>query len=414
MSAAHAVRAPLDMARVRADFPILQTEMRGSPLVYLDTASSAQKPRQVIDAISDFYANHYANVHRGNYQLSETATRMHEEAREKVRALLGAAEAREIIFTRNATEAINLVAASYGRANVGPGDEVLISAMEHHANLVPWQVLCQERGATLRVAPIDDDGNLIVEEFAKLLSERTRIVALAHVSNALGTINPVTHLADLAHQAGAVVLLDGAQAVPRFEVDVRALGADFYAFSGHKLYGPSGIGALYGRAELLEAMPPYQTGGSMIASVSFEETRYAGLPQRFEAGTPDIAGAVGLGAAIDYVTGLGLDVIEQHERELLEYGTGLLSQLSGLRLIGTAREKTGVLSFVHESAHPHDVGTILDGEGIAVRAGHHCAQPVMDRYGVPATVRASLGLYNDRSDFDRLAEALGRVTELFG
>ena len=405
--------APLDVERVRRDFPILRRTMRGKPLVYLDSAASAQKPRQVIDAIRDFYENHYANIHRGVYELSETATRMHDEARAKVARLLGAADPREVVFTRNATEAINLVAWSYGRSRLRPGDEVLVTALEHHANLVPWQILCEERGARLRIAPIDDRGALLVDEFEALLSERTKLVAVTHVSNALGTVNPVRELVALAHRAGAVALVDGAQAVPRLPVDVRAIGCDFYAFSGHKLYGPSGIGALYGRLALLDAMPPWQSGGDMIASVTYEKSTFAEPPYRFEAGTPDIAGAIGLGAAIDYVEGLGLERIARHEAELLAYGTALLSEIPGLRLVGTAPEKTGVLSFVLGDVHPHDIGTVLDQEGIAIRAGHHCAQPLMERLGLPATARASLGVYNVRSELDRLAEGIRRALEVF-
>jgi len=402
-----------DPALVRKDFPIFQTATRGKPLVYLDTAASAQKPQAVIDAMSHFYAHDYANIHRGVYALSATATRRYEEAREKVRAFLGAAEAREIVFVRNATEAINLVAGSWGRENVGEGDEVVVTALEHHANLVPWQMLCREKGAVLRVAPIDEAGNLDLDAYAALLGERTRIVACTHVSNAIGTHVPVAELTRLAHARGIPVLVDGAQAAPRFPVDVQALGADFYAFSGHKLYGPTGIGALYVRGGLLDEMPPYQTGGGMIERVTFEATTFAAAPERFEAGTPDIAGAVGLGAAIDYLLGLGLAEIERHEAFLLSYGTGLLEAIPEVRIIGTAREKTGVLSFVVEGVHPHDVGTILDGEGVAVRAGHHCAQPLMDLFQVPATARASLGLYNDRGDLDRLADAVRKCVELF-
>jgi cysteine desulfurase / selenocysteine lyase len=413
MSAAPRTEAPLDVERVRRDFPILRRSARGKPLVYLDSAASAQKPRQVIDAIRDFYENHYANIHRGVYELSETATRMHDEARAKVARLLGAADPREIVFTRNATEAINLVAWSYGRSRLRPGDEVLVSELEHHANLVPWQLLCEERGARLRVAPIDDRGELRLDAFEALLSERTKLVATTHVSNALGTVNPVRELVALAHRAGAVALVDGAQAVPRLPVDVRAIGCDFYAFSGHKLYGPTGIGVLYGRLPLLEAMPPWQAGGDMIASVSYEKATFADPPYRFEAGTPDIAGAIGLGAAIDYVQGLGLERIARHEAALLAYGTALLAEIPGVRLVGTAPEKTGVLSFVVDGIHPHDLGTVLDQEGVAIRAGHHCAQPLMERLGLPATARASLGVYNARADLDRLAEGIRRALEVF-
>ncbi len=387
--------------------------MRGRPLVYLDTASSAQKPRCVMDAVTDLYSRHYANIHRGLYELSEVSTRLYDEARDKVRDLLGAASSREIVFTRNATEAINLVAATWGREHVGAGDEVLITALEHHADLIPWQQLCRERDARLVVAPVDDTGALILEEFERRLTPRTKLVATTHVSNALGTVTPLAEMVRLAHAQGARVLVDGAQAVPHLPVDVQALGCDFYAFSGHKLYGPTGIGVLWGREELLEAMPPYQTGGGMILSVSFEETVFAGTPERFEAGTPDIAGAIGLGAAIDYVQGLGLANVERHEAELLAVATELLSEIPEVRIIGTTPSKSGVISFVVDGVHPHDVGTILDQEGVAVRAGHHCAQPLMERFGVPATVRASLGLYNDRDDLVRLAEALRRAVEMF-
>ena len=402
-----------DPYAVRSDFPILERTSRGKPLVYLDTAASAQKPRAVIDAIRDFYENHYANIHRGVYQLSEQATRMHEEAREKVATFLGAAESDEIVFTRNATESINLVAQTFGRTQVGAGDEVLITTLEHHANIVPWQMLCEEKGARLRVVPINDAGEIEMDAFEAMLSDRTRIVAASHVSNALGSINPVREIVGLAHDRGIPVLLDGAQAVPRFAVDVRELACDFYVFSGHKLYGPSGVGVLYGRAELLDAMPPYQTGGDMIETVSFEKSTFKPAPYKFEAGTPAIESSVGLGAAIDYLTGLGMDAVEQHEAELTAYGTRLLEAIPEVRLIGTAAEKTGVLSFVVEGVHPHDLGTILDMGGVAIRAGHHCAQPLMERFGVSATARASLGLYNLREDLDRLASGILEAIEMF-
>ncbi len=403
----------LDPGLVRKDFPILQRTMRGKPLVYLDTAASAQKPQAVIDAISHFYANDYANIHRGVYELSATATRLHEQARDKVRAFVGAAEAREIIFVRNATEAINLAAWSYGRSNVSEGDEVIVSALEHHADLVPWQQLCLEKGAQLKVIPVDDDGALDLDAYEALLSERTKLVACAQVSNAIGTHVPVRDIIRLAHDRGVPVLLDAAQSVPRFEVDVQELDCDFLAFSGHKLYGPTGIGVLYVRGEILDQMLPYQTGGGMIEQVTFEETTFARAPERFEAGTPDIAGAIGLGAAIDYLSELGMANVEAHEADLLHYGTALLEEIPEVRIIGTAKEKTGVVSFVVDGVHPHDVGTILDGEGVAIRAGHHCAQPLMNRFQVPATARASLGVYNDRSDLDRLADAIRMCLELF-
>jgi cysteine desulfurase/selenocysteine lyase len=403
----------LDAERVRKDFPILQQSVHGKKLVYLDSAASAQKPRAVIDAITRVYEHGYANIHRGVYELSQRATAAFEASREKVRALLNAPNAREIVFVRGTTEAINLVAHSYARPRLAPGDEILVTHMEHHSNIVPWQLACDETGARLRVAPIDDSGALLLEEFEKLLTRRTKLVAVVHVSNALGTINPIAEICRLARARGIPVLVDGAQAVPHQRVDVQALGCDFYAFSSHKLYGPSGVGVLWGRSELLDAMPPYQGGGEMILSVSFEGSTWNALPHKFEAGTPDIAGVIALGAAIDYVASIGYEAIGAHERALLAYGTELLSEIPGLRLVGTAPHKASVLSFVMECAHPHDVGTILDREGIAVRTGHHCAQPVMERMGVPATARASLGVYNTRSDLDALAGALRRVHEVF-
>ena len=398
---------------LRAQFPLLAHTERGKPLVYLDTAATSQKPRAVIDAVSDFYANHYASIHRGVYELSETATRLYEGAREKLRAFLGAREAREIVFVRNATEAINLVAYSWGRRHVGAGDEIIVTAMEHHANIVPWQMLCEEQGARLRVLPIRDNGELELDALPALFSERTRLLAISHVSNVLGTINPVRELVTLAHARGVPVLVDGAQAAPRIPVDMRALGCDFYAVSGHKLYGPSGIGALYAKAELLEAMPPWQGGGSMIESVSFDKTTFAGVPTRFEAGSPNAEGAVGLGAALDWLGGVGMERVAAHESELLAYGTQLLEAIPGVRIYGRARAKTGVLSFTIAGVHAHDVGTVLDGEGVAIRAGHHCAQPLMERYGVAAMARASLGVYNDREDLDRLAQGVRKAVELF-
>jgi len=401
-----------DVERVRRDFPILQQQVHGRPLVFLDSAASAQKPRQVIDAMSEFYRRDYANIHRGVYELSQRATEAFEAARDKVGGLLNA-EPREIVFVRGATEAINLVARAYGARNVGAGDEILITTMEHHSNIVPWQMLCEEKGAALQVAPIDDRGELLMDEFEKRLSPRTRLIAVTHVSNALGTVNPVREITRLAHARGIPVLVDGAQAVSHMRVDVRDLGCDFYVISGHKIFGPSGVGALYGKAELLEEMPPYQGGGDMILSVSFEKTTFKEIPHKFEAGTPDIAGAVGLGAAIDYVNGVGFDEIAAHEHDLLTYGTALLEEIPGLRIIGTASKKASVLSFVLDGIHPHDVGTILDQEGIAVRTGHHCAQPVMDRFGIPATTRASLALYNTRSDLDALVRGIRKVQEIF-
>jgi cysteine desulfurase/selenocysteine lyase len=410
---AAAPSAPLyDVAKIRRDFPVFDRPSRGKRLAYLDTGASAQRPRAVIDAIAEFSAHSYANIHRGVYELSALATRRYEAARERVARFLGASEAREIVFVRNTTEAINLVAAAWGRANVGSQDEVLITEMEHHANLVPWQMLCEERGALLRVAPICDDGSLDLDALERLLTERTKLVAVAHVSNVLGTRNPIAQICRLAHARGALVLVDGAQAAPRIPVDVQALGCDFYAFSGHKAYGP-GASALWGRASLLEAMPPYQTGGGMISSVTFAKTTFAPIPERFEAGTPAIAEVVGLGVALDYLESIGLAAIERHEAKLLARGTELLRAIPELRLIGTAPGKIGVLSFVVRGVHPHDLGTILDEEGIAIRAGHHCAQPLHARFGIAASARASLGLYNDTEDLERLAAAVRKAIQMF-
>jgi cysteine desulfurase/selenocysteine lyase len=400
--------------RVREDFPILKQTIHGKPLVYLDNAATTQKPRAVLDALARYYAEDNANIHRGVHLLSERATRHYEEARVKVKRFLHAADAHEIIFVRNATEGVNLVAQTYGRRHFKEGDEVIISAMEHHANIVPWQMLCEEKGAVLRVIPINDDGELLLDEYEKLLGPRTKFVSVVHMSNALGTINPVERIVALAHQHGVPVLIDGAQAAYHVKVDVRALDCDFYVFSGHKLYGPTGIGVLYGKARLLEEMPPYQGGGDMIRYVSFEKTIYNSLPYKFEAGTPHIAGGIGLGAAIDYLEGLGMDQLAIHEHDLLVYGTEALEEIPGLRLIGTAREKASVLSFVLGDIHPHDVGTILDQEGIAVRTGHHCAQPVMQRFGVPATARASLACYNTPEELDALVRGIHKVREVLG
>ena len=407
-----ATRPGLDVARLRADFPILAARVHGKPLVYLDNAATTQKPRTVIDAVRRYYEEQNANIHRGVHFLSEQGTRLFEDARVKVQRFLGAAEAKEIVFVRGATEAVNLVARTLGQS-FAAGDEVLITHLEHHSNIVPWQMLRDEKGVVLKVAPINDAGELDLAAFEKLLTPRTKLVSVVHVSNALGTVNPVREIVRLAHARGARVLLDGAQAVPHLAVDVRALDCDFYAFSGHKLYGPTGIGALYGKAELLEKLPPYQGGGDMILSVTFEKTRYNAVPHKFEAGTPHIEGVIGLGAAIDYVQGVGLDAIGAHEAELLAHGTRALAQVPGLRMIGTAREKAGVLSFVMDGVHPHDIGTILDREGIAIRTGHHCCQPLMDRFEVPATARASLGLYNTREELDALAASLRKVAEVF-
>jgi cysteine desulfurase/selenocysteine lyase len=400
--------------RVRADFPILMQTIRGLPLVYLDNAATSQKPQAVIDAICGFYSADCANIHRGIHMLSERATARYEEVRYKVQRFLNAADSREIIFVRGATEGINLVAQSFVRPRLEAGDEVLITAMEHHSNIVPWQMICEEKGARLRVAPINDRGELILDEFERLLGSRTRLVAVTHVSNALGSINPVRRIVEMAHAWNAPVLVDGAQAAPHARVDVSELDCDFYVFSGHKVYGPTGIGVLYGKASLLESMPPYQGGGDMISSVTFEKTLYNALPYKFEAGTPNIAGTIGLGAAIDYVQGIGLDDIAAHEGELLCYASGAVSGIPGVRIIGTARHRAAVLSFVVDGVHPHDVGTILDQEGIAVRTGHHCAQPVMQRFGVPATTRASFAMYNTMEEVDALVRGIHRVKEVFG
>jgi len=416
MSAAAGVAATAayDVEAIRADFPILREQVYGRPLVYLDNAATTQKPTAVIDALVRYYHHSNANIHRGVHLLSERATEDYEAARATVQSFLHAREAREIVFTRGATEGINLVAQTYGRSKVGPGDEVLITAMEHHSNIVPWQMLCQEKDAHLRVVPINDFGELDLDEFRRLLTPRTKIVAAAHVSNALGTINPVREIISMAHAAGACVLLDGAQAVPHLPVHVQELDCDFYAFSGHKVYGPTGIGALYGKAELLESMPPYQGGGDMISSVTFEKTLYNKIPYKFEAGTPDIAGAIGLGAALDYVLQLGLKKIGVHEQQLLQYAASQIAAVPGVRIVGTAREKAGVLSFVMEGVHPHDIGTILDREGVAVRTGHHCAQPVMEIFHVPATVRASFALYNTKQEVDVLLQSIEKVKEILG
>lgn len=402
-----------DVESIRKDFPILSTQARGKPLVYLDNAATTQKPEVVIEAISKYYREQNANVHRGVHYLSQLATDLFEYARERVRAFLNAAVNCEIVFTRGTTEAINLVAHSYGSNHIGPGDEVLITHMEHHSNILPWQLLCQEKGAHLRVAPVDDTGAVIMEEFDRMLSERTKVVSVVHVSNALGTINPVKEMVAKAHAVGAVALVDGAQSTPHMPVDVRDLKCDFFALSGHKMYGPTGIGVLYGRADRLESMIPYQSGGDMILSVTFEKTVFNNVPHKFEAGTPHIEGTIALAAAIDYLTALGMDRIAAHEHELLEYGTQVLSQVPGLRMIGTAKEKAGVLSFTMDAAHPHDIGQVLDCRGVAIRAGHHCAQPVMKRFGVAATTRASLGVYNTKEDIDVLAHALEEVNRIF-
>lgn len=407
------IASAYDVERIRRDFPILARDVRGKKLVYLDNAATSQKPQAVIDAIVLYYQEENANIHRGVHFLSELATSKHECARRLVKQFINAAHEHELIFVRGATEAINLVAQTYGRANVKAGDEVLITAMEHHSNIVPWQILCDEKGAKLRVAPINDAGELLLGEFEKLISARTKIIAIPHVSNALGTVNPVTKIVELAHVRSIAVVVDGAQAVPHMKVDVQALGCDFYAFSSHKMFGPMGIGVLYGKSALLEAMPPYQGGGDMISSVTFEKTLYNKLPFKFEAGTPDVAGAIALGAAIEYLNANGMDNITRHEHELLAYATQKVSAIPGVTLVGTAREKASVLSFVMDNIHPHDIGTILDQEGIAIRTGHHCAQPVMERFGIPATARASFALYNTKEEIDALAAGIARVKEVF-
>ncbi len=405
--------AAFDNTSIRRDFPLLQQRVHGKPLVYLDNAATTQKPQPVIDRISQYYAEENANVHRGVHWLSERATSAFEDARTVVGRFLNASESREIVFVRGTTEAINLVAATFGRTSVGPGDEIVISAMEHHSNIVPWQILCEQQDARLRIIPLTDQGELDLDAYTTLLSDRTRLVSVVHVSNVLGTVNPIEEIVRLAHRRGVPVLVDGAQAVAHRAVDVQALGCDFYAFSGHKVFGPTGIGVLYGTSAMLESMPPYQSGGDMIRSVSFEKTVYSVPPHRFEAGTPDIAGAVGLATAIGYLTGIGFDRIASFERQLVEYAIDALSQVPGVRIFGAAKERAGVISFVVDGVHPHDVGTVLDREGVAIRAGHHCCQPLMDRLGVPATARASLALYNNHDDIDALLAALHTVHELF-
>jgi len=403
----------VDAKNLRAEFPIFHNAPQDTPLIYLDTAASAQKPQVVIDAIADFYATSYANIHRGVYRLSQEATHAYEKAREKVQRFLNASQSREIVFTRGTTEAINLVAQSFGRTRLKPGDEILITEMEHHSNIVPWQIVCEQTGAVLRVAPIDERGQLDLERFAGLLGSQTKLVAVTHVSNALGTINPIERIIELAHAQEIPVLIDGAQSIPHTCIDVQALDCDFFAFSGHKLYGPTGIGALYAKAHWLEAMPPYQGGGEMILSVSFAKTTFNHIPHKFEAGTPNIAGAIGLGAAIEYVEALGWDWISAHEAELLRIATQKLAAIPELRIIGTAQHKAGVISFVLEGIHPHDIGTILDQDGVAIRAGHHCAQPVLERLGVEATARASFGVYNTCEDIDALVASVHHAIEVF-
>jgi cysteine desulfurase/selenocysteine lyase len=404
----------LDVERVRKDFPILERMINGRPLVYLDSGASSQRPRQVLRAVEEYETHSHANVHRGVHALSQAATEAFEGARERVRRFINARSTKEIIFVRGTTEGINLVAQSYARPRFKAGDEILITALEHHANIVPWQMVCEQTGCTLKVAPIDRRGELVYDEFLKLLSPRTKLVAVAHVSNALGTVLPVKRIIDAAHAQGAVVLIDGAQAVPHTAVDVRALGCDFYTFSSHKIYGPTGVGVLYGREELLEAMPPWQGGGDMILSVSFEKTTYNDLPYKFEAGTPNISGAVGMAAAMDYIEGLGIEKIAAHEHRLLQLATSALERIPGIEIIGTAAHKAAVLSFTLKGVHPHDLGTILDTEGVAVRTGHHCAQPVMTFFGIPATARATFGVYNTERDVASLVAGIEKVREVFG
>ena len=405
--------AGFDVEALREDFPVLKQTVHGKPLVYLDSAATAQKPSVVVEAIRRFHEVDCANIHRGVHELSQRSTAAYEETRTKVRRFLHAKSTDELIFVRGTTEGVNLVSSSWGRKFVNRGDEIIISAMEHHSNIVPWQMLCEEKGARLRVIPMNERGELLIDEYEKLLNARTRMVAVTHVSNVLGTINPVQQIVDMAHNAGALALIDGAQAAPHMKIDVQALDADFYALSGHKVFGPTGIGILYGKSKLLNAMPPYQGGGDMIKVVTFAKTIYNDLPYKFEAGTPNIAGGIGLGAALDYVNRIGLEEIGAYEQQLLEYGTDALSAIPGLRIIGTAREKAAVLSFVMEGIHPHDIGTVLDKQGIAVRTGHHCAQPVMDFYNVPATTRASLAFYNTFGEIDALVAGLKKVKEVF-
>jgi cysteine desulfurase / selenocysteine lyase len=406
-------RPPFDVDRVRADFPILQRKVRGKPLVYLDNAATSQKPQSVIDAVTGFYAGENANIHRGVHYLSERATVAYDQVREKVARFINARSSREVVFTKGTTEGINLVAQSFARTHLRPGDDILITVMEHHSNIVPWQLICEQSGANLRAVPITDDGELELEAFEQMLGDRTKLVALVHLSNALGTINPIKQLVALAHARGIPVLVDGAQAAPHLAVDVQALDCDFYVFSGHKVFGPTGVGVLYGRESLLESMPPYQGGGDMIATVTIQRSTWAPLPAKFEAGTPMIAQVMGLGAAIDYVGSIGLSDIASWERRLLSYATERVLEIGGLRLIGTARAKASVLGFVMEGVHPHDIGTILDDEGIAIRAGHHCAQPVMERFQVPATARASFAFYNTIQEADALVAGLSAVKKMF-
>jgi cysteine desulfurase/selenocysteine lyase len=415
MATAHAesTTQTYDVLKYRKDFPILNQKVHGVPLVYLDNAATTQKPSSVIEAENKYYREYNANIHRGVHLLSQQATKAYEDARVKIQKFINAANSAEIVYTRGTTEGINLVAQTWGRKSVQAGDEILVSAMEHHSNIVPWQMLCEEKGAKLKVIPMNDAGELLIDEFKKLVTAKTKLVAVAHVSNALGTINPIADIIQYAHSKGVLVLIDGAQSIPHIKVDVQALDCDFYAFSGHKIYAPTGIGILYGKYKLLDAMPPYQGGGDMIASVTFKKTTYAKLPNKFEAGTPHIAGVIGLGAALDYVSAIGVDKIAAHEHELLVYGTQALSKIKEVRIIGTATMKAGVISFTLGEIHPHDIGTILDKQGVAIRAGHHCAQPVMERFDIPATARASFGLYNVKEEIDTLVKAIEKTLEVF-
>ena len=412
-SAATPVRTTFDVEKIRRDFPILNERVHGKPLVYLDSANTSQKPQVVLDAMDDYYRHANANIHRATHLLSERATALYEGARARAAAFINAPDPRNIVLTKGTTDGINLVAQSYGRSMLRAGDEIIISWLEHHSNIVPWQLLCEQVGAVLRVVPIDDLGEIDLDHYAAALSPRTKLVAISHVSNALGTVNPIPTVIEQAHARGAVVLVDGAQAVPHFRVDVQSLDCDFYVFSSHKMYGPTGVGVLYGRGDLLEAMPPYQGGGDMIASVTFEKTLYNVVPYRFEAGTPNIGGVVGFGTAVDYLMAIDREAALAHEDDVLEYASARVREIPGARIIGQARNKTGVLSFLLEGVHPHDAGTILDNEGVAVRTGQHCAQPIMDRYGITATIRASLGIYNTREEIDVLVRALERVRGVF-
>jgi cysteine desulfurase/selenocysteine lyase len=414
MTQAATLTKPLDIAAIKAQFPILSETVYGKPLTFLDTAASAQKPKAVIEAETQLYEGYYANIHRGVYKFSQDATQAYEDTRETVRAFINANRAKECIFVRGATEGINLVAQTWGRANLKAGDEIILTYLEHHSNIVPWQMVAEEKGAVIKVVPILDDGSLDMDAYRGLLSDRTKLVAFAHISNSIGTMTPAKEIIRLAHAAGALALVDGCQAAPHMKIDVQDLDADFYAFSAHKAYGPTGVGVLYGKEALLDAMPPWQGGGDMISTVTFEKTTYNDLPHKFEAGTPNIAGGIAMNEALKFINEIGHDAISAHEADLLAYATKQLTAMNSVRIIGTTPEKGALISFVMEHAHPHDIGTILDRQGIAIRAGHHCAQPVMERFGIPGTARASFGIYNDRDDVDRLVEGLKKVTDIFG